>query len=229
MRKLLIAIVIVMLTVNTVFATTLLDVRTRVRAYLHETDTTNSTWTDAQVTQAVNAAQDYITNALPASCHYNLITKKAQAMTPSQSTYALPADFKSIISVRHWANTDTPLIQLTPINYLTGSYKATTKDPAYFIMGTDINVYPAPTLNQQMDYLYMKQPTRLSGDSDVVTLLTIYDEALVIAASLHLLSMDNQKDRASAVKAYLDLQLANIAEFFYNSNIVEPKRQKAGN
>lgn len=241
MRKLFIALIIVLLTINTACATTLLTVRGQVRAYLHETDETNSTWTNAQVNAAINQAQDYISNALPYSCHYNLTEVETTNMSVGANNFALPSDFKTMHSVfiAESGLNGTPAIQLNPVNFSLGKRKSTKKDPVYFIcdntvnpaFGSQIYLYPdRATLDGGaiLEYVYQKIPEKMTTDTSSVALLPIYDEALVVCASWNLLMLDGQAGRASSVKTYLDTQLASISEKFFNMNTVENPRQKVG-
>lgn len=222
MRKLFIALIIVLFTINTATATTLLEIKTKVRNYLHESDTTNTNYNDTMCVEAVNTSIEFLINTLPTSCHYNLLELKLQACTPNVGEYALPTDFKFIVSTKFYAD-NTPMIQLSPMNFATARNKATAKDPAFMIYGSKIYIFPYPTLNQQFDYMYMKQPAKMVSDSDTIPLLPIYDEPIVLGAVVHILNMDNQSVRAATIEKYLANQLTGITNAMLSKNAVQIK------
>ena len=130
MKKILIALLLILSFSTVVEATSLATIRGRVREYLYETDEINTIYTNTFINEAINEAQYMVLDILPSSAHYNMKTTSAVSLSSGTIAYSLPTDFRTIISVS--AN-NKPVIQLKEEEFYGKYASATTKDPMFCI------------------------------------------------------------------------------------------------
>jgi len=200
-------------------AATLTTQIARVREYLYQTDSTNSTYSDATITEAINAGQDIISDLLCYSANDENVLTASCAYTTSSVSITSPTGFKKIIGI-YDAATYKPYIQIKP-EEAHRLYSATTKDPAFFINGGTIKYFPASTAPGTLEVTYLKKYTTLASGSDTITVQTDYLDMLTLAATWYILQLDNQANRAAAVYKLLTdrVTIKNNAEI--NSNVIE--------
>ena len=204
-------------------ATTLSDVRTRVRELLYETDEVNTIYSNTLLNEAINEGQYMLLDILPSSANYNMKTTSSITLVSGTSAYTLPTDFRTIISSS--AN-GKPIIQLREEEFYGKYVNATAKDPMFCIFNNKINVYPN-TLTGTLEIMYMKQPTFLSEDSDTLSLLSEFDRLIALAAVIYVLRIDNQTIRSEAIaRQFLD-EVSMKAGVYLNTNSVNKKQGAA--
>lgn len=215
-------------------ARTLTEQIARTREYIYQTDSANSTVTDAQVTEAINSGQELLSNLLSYSAnHENVLWSTTVSTTTGETTFTplgastLAVGFKKVISVSlvYPGSAFTamiPAIQVKPEDNPTRFYKATLKDPVFFIQNNALLVYPGnPGGTMYVVYTYLKKYTRLSTGSETVTVQDRYLDLLTLASAMNLLTWDNQTARAAALKASLTDQLTTENNMMTNSNVIE--------
>ena len=85
------------LVTGTAEAATLTTEIARVRSYLYQDDASNSTVTDATITEAINSGQDLLSNLLSYSANYENVLTASAAYTTSSVSITAPSNFKKII------------------------------------------------------------------------------------------------------------------------------------
>lgn len=218
-RLFLIILLLVAFFATTAEAATLTTQIARVREYLYQTDSTNSTYTDAQITEAINTSQDLLSNLLSYSANYENVLKTSCAYTTSSVSITAPSNFKKIISI-YDAATYKPYIQVKP-EEAHRLYSATTKDPAFLIDGGTIKYFPASTGSGTLKVVYLKAYTTLSSGSDTITVQTRYLNALTLAAVWYVLQADNQQARAANIYKLLTDLITIENNAMVNSNVIE--------
>jgi len=191
----------------------------RVREYLYQTDSSNSTVTDALITEAINSGQDLLSNLLSYSANYENVLKTSCAYTTSSVSITAPSNFKKIISI-YDAATYKPYIQIKPEERFR-LYSATTKDPAFVIDGGTITYFPASTASGKLEVTYLKAYTTLTSGSDTITVQTRYLNALTLAAVWYVLQADNQTARAANIYKLLTDLVTIENNAMVNSNVIE--------
>ena len=223
MKKIIIAILIILCMTSICEATTLSDVRTRVRELLYETDEVNTIYSNTLLNEAINEGQYMLLDILPSSANYNMKTTSSITLVSGTSAYSLPTDFRTIISSS--AN-GKPIIQLREEEFFGKYVNATTKDPMFCIFNNKINVYPN-TLTGTLEIMYMKQPTFMTADTNSITLLSEFDRLIALAATIYVLRIDGQTVRSEAIaRQFLD-EVAMKAGVYLNTNSVNKKQGAA--
>lgn len=230
-RLILITLLLVAFFATAAEAVTLSQEIARVREYLYQTDSSNSTYTDTQITEAINQGQDLLTNLLSASSNlenvvylnnYFSITGEA---TLSLSSSTVAVGLKRLISLSiEWPGTTqfVPAIQIKPEEFPSRYYKGTIKDPVFFIANNTISIYPGnPGGFEIVMCVYIKGYTALVNTSDTVTVQTRYLNFLTLAAVWYMLQTDNQQARAANVYKLLSdlITIENTANV--NTNVIE--------
>jgi len=200
MKKILIALLLVLSFSTIVEATTLSTIRGRVREYLYETDEINTIYTNTFINEAINEAQYMVLDVLPTSANYNMLTTYSVAISSVTNSYSLPTDFRSVVATSLYGK---PIIQLKQEEFYGKYLNATTKDPMFCIFNNKINVYPATT--GTLEIMYMKQPTFLDADTKEVSTIQEFDKLITMAATIYILRLDNQVARSEAIaRQFLD-------------------------
>lgn len=218
-RLFLIILLLVAFFATTAEAATLTTQIARVREYLYQTDSTNSTYTDTQITEAINQGQDLLSNLLSYSANYENVLKASCAYTTSSVSITAPSNFKKIISI-YDAATYKPYIQIKPEERFR-LYSATTKDPAFVIDGGTITYFPASAASGTLEVTYLKAYTTLTSGSDTITVQTRYLNALTLAAVWYALQADNQQARAANIYKLLTDLITIENNAMANSNVIE--------
>ena len=221
MKRICISIITFMLVLAYTFAeaATLTTQIARVREYLYQTDSTNSTYTDAQITEAINTSQDLLSNLLSYSANFENVLKSSQAYVTGSVSLTLPTNFKKIICV-YDSVTYKPYIQVKP-EEAHRLYSATTKDPAFLIDGGTIKYFPASTASGTLEVVYLKAYTTLTSGSDTVSVQTRYLNHLTLASVWYVLQADNQTARAGNIYKLLTDLVTIENNALTNSNVIE--------
>jgi len=200
-------------------AATLTTEIARVREYVYETDSANSVYTDALITEAIQSGQELVGNLLSYSSNYeNVLTSQCAYITVSVSITS-PTGMKKVIEIFDVA-TLKPYIQIKPED-AHRLYSATTKDPMFMINGGVIKFYPAATAPGTLEVNFLKAYTPLSSGSDVISVQTRYLNLLTLASAMLILTWDNQAARAGALKQSLTDQITIENQQMLNSNVIE--------
>jgi len=204
---------------TTAEAATLTTEIARVREYLYQTDSTNSTYTDAQITEAINTSQDLLSNLLSYSANFENVLKSSCAYVTGSVSLTSPTGFKKIITV-YDASSYKPYIQIKP-EEAHRLYSATTKDPAFLIDGGTIKYFPASTASGTLEVVYLKAYTTLSSGSDTITVQTRFLNMLTLASVWYVLQADNQQARAANIYKLLTDLVTIENNAMVNSNVIE--------
>lgn len=98
------------------------------------------------------------------------------SITSGTNEYSLPTDFNDLVSLNYGLSTSDPLgggdldkgeIEYIPLR-LVGTYTGST--PKYYIRGSYIGIIPTPTGDTTYHYWYKKKGSRLSSNTDEITL-----------------------------------------------------------
>lgn len=205
---------------NTCFAADYTTTRARVREYLYEPSSTNSVYSDTLLNESIDKAQDFLLDMMPVSAHYNMQTLYTTTTTASTSAVALPSDFRNVLSVK----VGTKQAWQIKANDFHNSVlkKATTNDPAFYIMNTSLMLYPTPTdSTTAVELLYVKKPNKWVTDGTTISLLDIYLPLVALEAARYVLMQDNQANRAAAVEKLLISEMQAVQIRQTNTNNVE--------
>lgn len=218
-RLILISLLLVAFFATTAEAVTLSQEIARVREYLYQTDSSNSTLTDTAITEAVNQSQDLLSNLLSYSANFENVLKASCAYVTGSVSLTSPTNFKKIIAL-YDASTYKPYIQIKP-EEAHRLYFATTKDPAFFIDGGTIKYYPASIASGTLEVVYLKSYTTLVNTSDTIAVQTRFLNLLTLASAWYILQLDNQQARAANVYKLLSdlITIENTANV--NTNVIE--------
>lgn len=204
------------------------DEITAVRSLLFQTESANSIYSDTQILNALNAAQDLLSNLLTYSAnHENVAYVTATSTTTSEASFAtatISVDLKKIIAaaVTYPSGTMTPMIQVKPEEMPYRYSKGTTKDPVYFVGGGNFYFYPAnPGGTTTFYFTILKPYPTLATTASTVYVQTRYLNALRIAATWYVLQADNQTNRAALLYKQLTDLLSIENQMMMNSNVIE--------
>ena len=228
MKKIMFLILALMLLTNVASEASCATLTTEiaaVRAELYQTDSSNSIFSDAQITSGINQGQEMLANLLSASSNYeNCLTASASYITGAV-TLTSPTYFKKIVEV--FDSTGKPYIQIKPeeAHRLYGTN--TTKDPVFMFEAGVLNFRPAATAPGTMYIRYVKGYPRLSTGSDVIAVQDRYLDLLTYTAAFILLQNDNQTARAAALKQTVTEQIQIENTNMLNSNVIEKMQQGA--
>lgn len=199
-------------------AATLTTEIARVREYLYETDSSNSIYTDTQITEAINSGQDLLSNLLSYSANFENVLKSSCAYVTGSVSLTSPTGFKKIITI-YDAATYKPYIQIKP-EEAHRLYSATTKDPAFIIDGGTIRYYPASTAPGTLEVVFLKGYPILSG-SDTITVQARYLNFLTLASAWYILQADNQQARSGNIYKLLTDLITIENNSMVNTNVIE--------
>ncbi len=212
-------------------AATLTTTIARVREYIYETDSANSIYTDAQITEAINEGQRLLENLLSASSNFENVSKKQYAVTTGETSISLASltaqKFKGILNASILlSGAYKPMIQVRPEEFAPRFYNGTTKDPVFCFMDGALNFFPAAAAPTTVEVVISKYYTPLVSGSDTVTVQARFERLLIYAAAYIVLQIDNQPTRAAAVKTLLT-ELITI-ENQKAANGIVPERVQGG-
>lgn len=139
-------------------------------------ETTASRWTDAELLSNANEWYYRVRNAV-IEVNKNYYEVSANASTANGPLYAMPSDLVDPLNFKEleidYDNDDKYVqAQRVPQEYLGGTGQTagqfTTTNPAYYIKGRNVGVYPTPTttVSDGLRFWYIKDITRLSSGSD---------------------------------------------------------------
>ena len=111
-----------------------------------------------------------------ANSEYTTSSIQTFSITSGTNEYALPTDFDDLISLTYGLSTTDPGaggdLDKGPIDYipLRLAYEYSGTDPRYYIRGSYIGIVPTPTEATTYHYFYTKKGSRLSSNTDEITL-----------------------------------------------------------
>lgn len=162
-------------------ATTLLQMRTRVRYMLNET--TASFWTDAMLNQWINDACDDLARDTETLLK---VTSPALVSAANTQDIAAPTDLLRIHRIVHKYNSETQQNALHPMDLsamdsVWGSRSDMQGRPCYFALwGTNpsvtIKLFPVPTAAGTLTVYYYRRPVAASADGDSVDVAGGWEE-----------------------------------------------------
>jgi len=202
-------------------ATTLSDIRTKVRRLLYETDSTNTIYADALLNDFINMAQRMMVDQMPYSAHWNLLKVDTVSVSIGTPYYSLPSGFREILGVRV---NQKAAIQVKASDYFGKIGQATiAKDPMFFLMNDYIYIFPTPTaVTQTAEVLFAVNVVDMETDTTEVQTLTEFDNLLSVGAAMLVLTNDNQQTRAAALEKVYTTLLTSTGQTLANSNVIEP-------
>jgi len=225
MKKIIVIITFLLLFTTIAEAATLTTTIVRVREYLYETDSTNSIYSDALITEAINEGQNTLSNLLSLSSNWENKTNADCVYTTGAVSVSAPTGLSRVLAV--WdSTTNKPYIQVKPENSFQ-LFSATAKDPMFDISNGVINFRPAAAAPGTLEISYLKAYPELTSGSDTLSVQTRYTRMLIYASTWIILKNDNQTARAENVyKLLTDLvTIENTAK--NNTNITERAQQGA--
>lgn len=203
-------------------ATTLLDIRTDVRKYLFDSNPgvdSYKAFLNAQIDEAVVLAQMYLLEVLPTSANYNLLKTATITIVNGQKDYALPTDFRKVISLCY---SNKPAMQVKPEEFYSKVKQASAdKDPMFTILDSQIRLFPTPTAGMTAEVMFMAQPVDLTSESSVISLLPEHKRLLTLASIQFLLLATGNTTYAQTTSALASLIIQSKSTWFFNSNITE--------
>ena len=199
-------------------AATLATQIARVREYLYQTDSTNSTYTDTQITEAINQGQDLLSNLLSYSANYENVTSTQLSATTGSVSVSLPSNFKKVINFSSILG--KPYIQIKPEETFR-LYLATDKDPCFLLSGGVLAFRPAVTARSFFDLTYLKSYAQLTSGADTVMVQSRYLNILTLASVWYVLQADNQQARAANIYKLLTDLITIENNAMINSNVIE--------
>lgn len=206
-------------------AATLTTEIARVREYLYQTDSSNSTYTDAQITEAIKEGMVLLENLLSYSARPDNINNVTMSYdTGSVLLYCgttsvyLPSYFGKIICL--YDTTGKPYIQIKP-EELFRIKSATTKDPVFVMLNGVIYVYPIPTSSGILTLVYSKRYFISPDASATISVEEKHINRLTLAAVWYVLQADNQQARANNIYKLLTDLITIENNSMVNTNVVE--------
>lgn len=161
----------------------LLQLRTSVRRYINETDSTNSHFTDSQLNDYLNQAVTFLGTQM----EWPEQVDQASAVT-NQALYQLPSDFIALVDA-YFDNKKLVILERADLGQISPSWQndpSSTPTVAYQFNRDTIGLYPAPDSSQsakiiQIQYLHL--PATLSADTDIPDLHTAFQMCLPFYAA----------------------------------------------
>lgn len=224
MKKLLAILIIVSVFLCPVMAsaTSLLDIRTEVRKYLFDNNPgvdSYKAFLNAQIDESISMAQTYLLDILPASANYNLLKTASLTIVNGQKDYALPTDFRKVISLSY---NNKPAIQVKPEEFYSKVKQATSdKDPMFTILDSQIRLFPTPTTGMTAEVMFMAQPTELTTEVSLVSLLPEHKRLLTLTSVQFLLLATGNATYAQTTSALTAVITQSKSNWFFNSNVAE--------
>lgn len=162
---------------------TLATLRTAVRRYVNETDSTNSNFPDAELTDYLNQATLFLGTQMEWPFQTDITTA-----TPGQSLYQLPADFIEVADI-YFNQTKIPLLDRADLGAVSPSWQQDVNGMpriAYRFDEQTIGLYPAPDTNQtgyELQIQYIAMPPSLVADTDIPDIQSAYQICLPFYAA----------------------------------------------
>lgn len=196
----------------------------RVREYLYQTDSSNSIYTDEQITEAINEGMVLLENILSYSARPdNICVDNMSFDTGSVTLYYgtssvfLPPLFGKIIAL--YDSTGKPYIQIKPEEAFR-TRTATTKDPVFIMLNGIFYIYPAPTTSGTLKMIYSKI-YYISPIDGSLTVEFKHLNKLTLAAVWYILQADNQTARAGNIYKLLTDLVTIENNALVNTNVIE--------
>lgn len=191
--------------------------RTRVREYILETDSSNSHFTDAQINNYLNDAVLFLGTQM----EWPIQTSTATAIT-DQSLYSLPTDFIELID-GYFDNTKVGILSREDLGGVSPSWQqdpSSTPKVFYKADNAVLGLYPPPDSSQNgkvIQIQYVSLPATLSQDTDVPDLHSAFQLCLPFYAAFicdYSLGNEKQADKHLAMYEYHKKQLmARVQKF----------------
>lgn len=163
--------------------TALSTLRTQVRRYILEEDSTNSHFTDAEINDYLNQGVTFLGTQMewPEQVDQAVVVA-------NQTLYQLPDDFIALVDV-YFDNTKLVILERPDLGQISPSWQsdtASTPRIAYRDNRNVIGLYPTPDTSQdgkliQIQYIHL--PATLSQDTDVPDLHTAFQMCLPFYAA----------------------------------------------
>lgn len=175
----------------------LADLRTAVRRYINETDTTNTNFQNPELNDYLNQA----TLFLGTQMEWQVQTEIATAI-PNQALYQLPNDFIEILDV-YFNQINMPVLDRADIGRISSTWQ---QDPVgtpkvcYKFDQQTLGLYNVPDSNQtgyQLQIQYIALPQTLVNDTDIPELQSAYQMCLPFYAAFlceHRMGNDKKAD-----------------------------------
>lgn len=163
--------------------TALSTLRTQVRRYILEEDSTNSHFTDAEINNYLNQGVSFLGTQMEWPEQVDQATAVA-----NQALYQLPDDFIALVDV-YFNNQKIVILERADLGQISPVWQndpASTPKIAYRFNNNTIGLYPAPDANQtgytlQVQYIHL--PATLSADTDVPDIHTAFQMCLPFYAA----------------------------------------------
>lgn len=145
----------------------LATLRTTVRRYINESDSSNSHFTDSELDDYLNQAVTFLGTQMEWSTQVD-----AAVAVQDQSLYQLPDDFISLIDV-YFDNQKLVILERADLGQISPVWQddpSSTPKIAYKAAVSTIGLYPAPDSTQAgktIQIQYLQIPATLSTDTDV--------------------------------------------------------------
>lgn len=224
MKKLTVILILVLsiFTVSMAEAATLLDIRTGVRKYLFDNApglNSYQAFLNAQIDEAINQAQLFILDVLPASANYNLVKTASLSIVNGQQDYAVPSTFRKVITLSY---NDKPAIQVKPEEFYSKIKSASIgKDPMFTILDSKIRLFPTPTTGLTAEVMFMAQPNDLTTEVSVLSTLPEHDRLITMASIYFLMLASNQPTYATTIEKIVNNLIQSKSNWYFNSNVIE--------
>lgn len=166
----------------------LLQMQTEILGYMGDPDGDYST--PAEVTTALNQAQDIVAQQLLPLAVFDLCPKLISPWTDTTDTgaetYPIPSDYMGLVRFSY-GTANARIVTPPERSAVDGSNtwtKAVAADPAVTVEGAYFHVFPTPTDSATaLAGVYVKQPTRLSAPTDVSDFGIQFDHILIELAT----------------------------------------------
>lgn len=177
--------------------------RTAVRRYINEEDSTNSHFTDSEINDYLNQATLFLATQMEWPEQVDNATAVA-----GQALYQLPNDFVALTDV-YFNNQKLVVLERADLGEITPGWQndvASTPKIAYRFNRNTIGLYPFPDANQsgyeiQIQYIYL--PATMTADSDTPDVHTAFQICLPFyAAFLCDYKLGNDKKSETHLQKY---------------------------
>lgn len=185
-------------------AVTLAQLITRIR---QRTDTEESEFvTDAEITQLINTSYKELYGLLVRASLHRAEEVETVA-TNGAASYALPADFFSLIGVYRTYDQDKVPLDRFPDKFRPG---ARTGDATmYRVVGNDLVLYPKPS-SGSYDVVYIPLPTELEVAADELDGVLGWEEFVVLDCAINVL--EKEGSNTTTLERKRDMILRRISD-----------------
>lgn len=225
MKKIIAILFIWFLFSGIAYSATLTTQIARTREMLFSTDSSNSVYSDTQITEAIKEGMTLLENLLSYSARQdNINTATMSYDTGSVLLYSgttsvyLPSYFGKIICL--YDTTGKPYIQIKPEEVFKVK-TATTKDPVFVMLNGVFYIYPAPTSSGTLTMIYSKRYFISIDASATISVEEKHINKLTLAAVWYILQADNQQARAANIYKLLTDLVTIENNAMINSNVIE--------